>query len=157
MDGNSFSISDVEAFAARFYEGKKLLLIPYGYNITFAALAQGASASGVINIAANADFIMLGTHHRAQIGAAQNVGNKTAPFVRILMVDSGSNEQFTAQAVDLENYSTNGGYKNPLSYPRIIAGRTTVQVTVTNYAPTAETYTTLDIFLEGVSVRALQL
>ena len=110
----------------------------------------------MINIAANADFVLLGIHHRAQIGAAQNTSTKTAPFVRALITDSGSNEQFTAQAVDLENYSTNGQIVNNLAYPRIIAGRSTLNISVTNYAPTAETYTSLDVMLEGVLVRALQ-
>jgi hypothetical protein len=153
MNTDSFSISDVEAFVSRFYGGNPLLLTPYGYNTTFVALAQGQSASNVVNIAANADFVLLGLHHRAQIGAAQTVGTKTAPYVRVLVIDSGSNEQFTAQAVDLENYSTNGQIVNNLSYPRILAGRTTLTVQVTNFAPTAETYATLDIFLEGVLVR----
>lgn len=154
MNG-SFSISDVEAFISRFYNGARLLITPYGYGVTFAALAQNASASRVINIAANADFVLLGFRHRAQIGAAQNVSTKTAPFVRMLISDSGSNEQFTNTAVDLENYSSNGGYVQPLPYPRILSGRSTTTVQVTNYAPTAETYTTLDIYLSGVLVRKL--
>jgi len=55
--------------------------------------------------------------------AAQNVSTKTAPLVRMLVTDSGSNEQFTNVAVDLENYSTNGNIINSLTYPRIISGR----------------------------------
>lgn len=145
--------SELESFIARFYPGRKLLITPYAYTTTFLALAQGASASNIINIAASADFVLLSFQHRAQIAAAQNVGNKTAPFVRMLVTDSGSNEQYTNSAVDLENYSTNGGYKNALHYPRIISGRTALTVAVTNYAPTAETYTTLDITLRGVLVR----
>ena len=152
----SKSFTDLESFISRFYPGKKLLITPYAYTTTFAALAQNASASNVIAIAANADFVLLGFNHRAQIGAAQQVTTKTAPFVRMLVTDSGSNEQYTSGAVDLENYSSNGGYENSLPYPRIVSGRTALTVQVTNYAPTAETYTTLDIMLEGVLVRAYQ-
>lgn len=153
--GGNFSISDVEAFISRFYGGRKLLITPYGYNAQFSALAQGGSQTVVINIAANADFVLLGLRHRAQIGTAQTVSTKTAPFVRILFSDSGSNEQFTNTAVDLENYSSNGGYVQPLAYPRILSGRSTTTVQATNYAPTAETYTTIDVFMSGVLVRAL--
>ena len=155
MDDQSFSIADVEAFVSRFYGGKPLLLTPYAYNLTFSALAQSKQATQSISIAANADFVMLGLHHRANISAAQQVGTKTAPFARVLIIDSGSNEQFTAQAVDLENYSSNGSIPNNLSYPRIIAGRSTLTVQLTNYAPTAETYN-IDLMFEGVLVRALQ-
>ncbi|MBK9497445.1 MAG: hypothetical protein IPO08_23565 [Xanthomonadales bacterium] len=162
MQSNQFSMIDVEAFAARFYINKDtgqprpLLLTPYAYNITFASLAQGATATGTINISANADFILLMLHHRAQIGAAQNISTKTAPFVRVLITDSGSGEQFTNSAVDVENYSTNGNIINALSYPRIIAGRSSLTVQVTNFAPTAETYTSLDLMFDGVQVRAYQ-
>ena len=153
---NQYGIAEIEAFAARFYQGKTLLITPYGYTASFAALAQNATQTVIVNIAANADFIALGVSHRAQIGAAQTVSTKTAPFTRLLITDSGSNEQFTAQAVDLENYSTNGvGYK-ALDYPRIVSGRSTLTFSLTNYAPTAETYTSIDVFLHGVLVRAYQ-
>ena len=150
-----YSPTMIEAFLARFYGGSKLLITPFGYTATFLALAQNAQATQTINITANADFCLLGFRHRAQIGAVQNIGNKTAPFVRIQITDSGSNEQYTNGAVDLENFSTNTAYENNLAYPRIISGRSALLLQVTNYAPTAETYTSLDIFLEGVLVRVL--
>ena len=155
MSDVNYSISEVESFAARFYGGARLLITPYAYNTIFTSLSQGSTQSSVINIAANADFLLMGIHHRAQIGAAQTNSSKTAPYVRVLLTDSGSNEQFTAQPVDLENYSNGSNFGNNLPYPRIIAGRSTINVSVTNFAPTAETYTTLDIMLEGVLVRAL--
>lgn len=154
MSANTYSLQELEAFTARFYQGRPLLLVPFAYNLIFLALAQGAQASQVVNIAANADFCCIGIRHRAQIGAAQNVGTKTAPFVRMLVTDTGSNEQFSNTAVDLENYSTNDAKNNMLPYPRIVGGRSTLNVQVTNYAPTAETYTTLDVFFEGVLIRA---
>jgi hypothetical protein len=84
--------------------------------------------------------------------ANQNVSTKIAPLVRILITDSGSNEQFTNSAVDLENYSTNGNIINKLDYPRIISGRSTLTVQVTSYEASATL--NLDIFFEGVLVRA---
>lgn len=131
----------------------RLNVVPYGYNLTFTALAQNTSASQQLSITANADFVLLGVFHRAQIAAAQTISSKTAPFVRMLITDSGSNEQFTNSAVDLENYSTNSAYENGMSFPRWIGGRTALTVSVTNFAPTAETYATLDLFFSGVLVR----
>jgi hypothetical protein len=153
MQSQSFSIGEIEAFASKFYAGRALLLTPYGYNLTFSGLAAGASATQTLNIAANADFIALVVHHRANVAAAaQNVSTKTAPLVRMLVTDSGSNEQFTNSAVDLENYSTNGNIINTLPYPRIISGRSTLTVTLTNF-DAASTYN-IDVFFEGVLVRA---
>jgi hypothetical protein len=153
---NRYSFLDVQAFAAQIYgAGKNLSIVPYGYTTTFSALAQNATATNSLNITANADFILLELLHRAQIGAAQTVSTKTAPYVRVLITDSGTNEQFTNAAVDLENYSQNGVGSRSLPFPRFIQGRTALSIQATNYAPTAETYTTVDVFLSGVLVRAL--
>lgn len=130
----------------------KLTLLPYAYPVTFSALTQGSTQNAQALISANADFVVLGVNHRAQIGAAQTVSTKTAPFVRMLVVDTGSNLQWTQSAVDLETFSTNGIGVQNLPFPRILGGRTSLSITVTNYAPTAETYTTLDVVFSGVQV-----
>ena len=153
MQSEGFSISDIEAFASKFYQGRPLLLVPYGYNLTFTGLAAGTSATQTLNIAANADFIITNVHHRANVAAAgQNVSTKVAPLVRMLVTDSGSNEQFTNSAVDLENYSTNGNIINYLPYPRIVSGRSTLTVQLTSYE--ASQTLGIDVFFEGVLVRA---
>lgn len=153
MQSESYSIADIEAFASKFYQGRALLLTPYGYNLTFSSLAAGTSATQTVNIAANADFIITGLHHRSSVaGAAQNVSTKGAPLARILITDSGSNEQFTNSAVDLENYSTNGNIINKFDYPRIVSGRSTLTVQLTSYE--ASQTLNVDVFFEGVLVRA---
>jgi hypothetical protein len=154
MQSTSYSIGDIEAFASRFYQGRALLITPYAYTITFSSLTAGSTQSQVINIAANADFMALMFHHRATTGpgTAQTVSNKIAPLVRILVTDSGSNEQFTNAAVDLENYSTNGNIINDLPYPRIVSGRSTLTVQVTSYE--ASVSLNLDVSIEGCLVRA---
>lgn len=153
MQSESYSIADIEAFASKFYQGRALLLTPYGYNLTFSSLAAGTSATQTVNIAANADFIITGLHHRANVAAAgQNVSTKVAPLARILITDSGSNEQFTNSSVDLENYSTNGNIINKFDYPRIVSGRSTLTVQLTSYE--ASQTLNIDVFFEGVLVRA---
>lgn len=152
---NRYSVQELQAFLAQIYEGRKLLVTPDGYNVTFAALAFGTSQTAQINVSAVADFVLLGLAHRGVLAVAgQTVSTKPAPIVRILITDSGSNEQFTKQAVDLENWSENGTVDKMLPYPRVISGRSALTVQVTNYSPAAETWATLDIFLQGVSVRA---
>jgi hypothetical protein len=153
VQSESYSIADLETFASKFYQGRALLLTPYGYNLTFSSLAAGTSATQTVNIAANADFIITGLHHRANVAAAgQNVSTKTAPLARILITDSGSNEQFTNSAVDLENYSTNGNIINRLDYPRIVSGRSTLTVQLTSFE--ASQTLNIDVFFTGVLVRA---
>ena len=154
MYGYSFLAlqSWIQALYDRALGAALLYIVPYGYTATFSSLAQNASSSQQLGITANADFVLTGIKHRANIAAAQTVSTKTAPFARLLITDSGSNEQFTASAVDLENYSTNGVGDRLLPYPRWIAGRTSLTLALTSYAPTAETIS-VDIYLEGVLVR----
>ena len=157
MQSESYSISDIEQFASRFYGGRPLLLTPYAYNTTFTTLTQSTSQTNTVNITANADFIILGFHHRAEVDTTviQTASSKNCPYVRMLVTDSGTNEQFTNSAIDLENYSTNANIINLLEYPRIIAGRSTLTIQVTNYATAAGgTLAVLDIVLAGVLVRA---
>lgn len=148
----NFTPAELMAWIAPKYGNRRLTVLPYAYKTTFLALAQNGQAQAQILIAANADFLLLGINHRAQIGAAQTVDTKTAPFVRCLITDSGSNLQFWNEAVDLETVSSNGVGVQNLPYPRLLGGRTSLTVQVTNYAPTAETYTSLDITLSGVQI-----
>lgn len=145
----------VEAFASRFYEGRKLTMVPFAYSALFAAVAPATTQSQIITIAANADFILLAIHYRAWLTTAQTVSTKIAAFLRLLITDTGSSESFTNSAVDLENYGQNDAKPNALPYPRIIGGLTSLNLQLTNYAPLAETYTGVEVFLEGVRVRAL--
>lgn len=147
-----YSLEAVEAFVSRFYKGANVSIVPYGYTVSVIGLAQNTQQTITVPITSNADFFLLSFNHRANVGAAQNALTKTAPFVRMLITDTGSNEQFTNAAVDLENYSTNTNVNQSLPYPRILSGRTALTIQFTNYAPTAETYA-LDVYLEGVLVR----
>ncbi len=146
--------SEIEAFVARFYQGKRVLITPYGYPISFSSVAQNATSTQTINIAANADFILIGLRHRAWLAAAGlTVSSKPAATARLLLIDSGSNEQYTQTSVQLDNYSTNDAKVLNLCYPRVITGRTTITAQLTNNAPAAETIN-VEVLLDGVQVRA---
>lgn len=150
---NRYSIPEIQSFCQQIYGTLALLITPTAYNVTFTAMTAALSNTQQINISAVADFILLGLSHRANSGTLQTVSNKTAPFGRLLLVDSGSNEQLTQQAVDLENYSENGNVAKLLPYPRVISGRSALTATLTMFAPAAETIA-VDIMLQGVHVRA---
>lgn len=146
--------SELEAFISRFYEGRKVLITPYAYPLQFTAVTQNATQTLTINIAANADFVMIGLRHRMWLAAAgQTVSTKNTPIGRLLLIDSGSNEQFTQAPVQLDNYSQNDAKVVDLPYPRVISGRTTLTAQYTNNSPAAESQN-VEVMLNGVQVRA---
>lgn len=151
---NHYGLLELQAFANQIYGGRPLVMVPYGYALTFTSLAQNATQTQQLSITANADFILTGIKYRASIGSAETVSNKTAAFVRLLVTDSGTNEQFTSGPVDLENYATNGASQvGGLPYPRFISGRTALTVTATNFSPGGGQTYLLDLFFEGLLVR----
>ena len=151
-----YSIADLESYISRFYQGRPLLITPYAYNLTYTAaqLTAGATVSQVINIAANADFVATMVSYRsfATTATSQTNASDDLPFVRILITDSGSNEQFTNSAVDITNYGTGHNYLQSLPYPRIVSGRSTLTVQASNYS--TNTAYGLDLAVSGVLVRA---
>ena len=153
LNNPGFTYSELEAYCSKFYQGRRLLITPYAYVLTFSALAAAGSATQTLSIAANADFVLTHIHYHANVAAAgQTVATKTVALARMLVTDSGSNEQFTSAAVDLENYAANSFALNSLDYPRIISGRSTLTVQMSNY-DAAQTYN-IDVSFSGVLVRA---
>lgn len=149
-----FSIQEIQAFCRLLYGDRPLLIVPYGYTVTFANMTAGLSLSQQLSITANADFILLAVRSRTSDTTLQTVSNKNAPYYRLLITDSGSNEQFTNAAVDLENYASNGNTNGSglLPYPRFIGGRTSLSLVLTSYTATAGT-ASCDVYLEGLLVR----
>lgn len=148
-----YSIMELQAFANQIYGGRPLVMTPYGYTATFSSITASSSSTQTLSITANADFILTHIKSRTSDSTLQTVSNKNAPYYRLLIVDSGTNEQFTSVAVDTENYTTNGNtIQGLLPYPRFIAGRTSLSLTLTEYRGVAATQN-IDIFLEGLLVR----
>jgi hypothetical protein len=150
-----YSILEIQSFLNQLYGGRPLSVVPYGYTITFTDLVSpDVTSTQTLGITANADFVLLAIKYRQTANASQTVSNKLASLYRVLITDSGSNEQFTNSAVELESYATNGNTdQGLLPYPRFLAGRTTLTVTVSSFSTLVST-TTLDLFLEGVLVRS---
>lgn len=153
---SAYSIADLESYISRFYQGRPLLITPYAYSLTYTAaqLTAGATVSQVINIAANADFVATEVSYRSFATTATNQTNATEdqPFLRVLITDSGSNEQFTNSAVDITNYATGQNFQHALPYPRIVSGRSTLTVQLSNYS--TNTPYGVDLSVNGVLVRA---
>jgi hypothetical protein len=156
----NYDIHDVADFirglyATQDYPNPALYMAPYGYTISVVALAAAGSTTATLNITGNADFLLTDIFYRPSVAAAaQTVSTKTASFIRMLIVDAGTNEQFTASAVDLENYASNGNAGNRgLPFPRLIQGRTALAFTFTNWS--AAEASTFDVFLSGIQIKKM--
>lgn len=145
----------IEALYAAGMQGQvpRLWIEPYAYSLTFTGLAPAATATQILTINSNADFVLTGISHHANVAAAaQNSGTKTVPLVRASIVDTGSARPFFNTAADLENISANiVADGRGLPFPRWLAGNTSIQVQLTNY-DAAATYG-IELLFNGVSVR----
>jgi len=148
------SPSEISDYVAAIYPANtRKVLVPYSYSLTFAALAAGASATQQLPITANADFLHLQTGYRAAIAnAAQTVNSVPAPLARILITDSGTNEQFMASAIDITVYASQGiNVEGDHVFPRIISGRSALTVALTSYE--AANTNNIDVIFSGVLIR----
>ena len=156
------SYNAIEAFVRRVYNPSgdptldaKLSIQPYAYRIGFADVAAAAAPQAVVNIAANADFVLVAPRYHAIIDAA--TGWDATPMIRVLLTDTGSQEQLMSEAVDLESYFGHPSTAEfRLTYPRIISGRSGLSVQILNYsnilaAPVA--YKLVELTFAGVLVR----
>lgn len=152
MDG--FSIADIEQFASLMYSthADSLYLVPYSYPIEFEAVASNATATGIITLSANADFIALGLRHFTAFDSSATILSKPAGNVRCLITDTSSGDQFTNGSVLLENFGSNGTGEILFDFPRLLAGRGALSVQVTNLTGSEIIVTQLEI--HGVLVRA---
>lgn len=141
----------MEFVKATYSESGKVNIQPYAYRVPFANLTAGQTQTSVLNANANSDFILLSARYRAAIS---DVLENVNPLVRVLLTDTGSSVQLSDQQVDISTMFANYGESgNPdFVYPRIIAGRSALQVQVSNYSP-ALIYRTLELTFMGVLVQ----
>jgi hypothetical protein len=133
-------MQDIDAFITAMYTPRggpvpSLTIIPYQYPI--APIVALAAAGGVntqqLVMQANSDFLCFEILTRANIAhAAETVSTETLFQGTVLITDSGSNQQWTNAAVDVENYCSTGFRKNPLPYPKLTEGRSALTVVTTN-------------------------
>jgi hypothetical protein len=144
-------LSAIEGFVGRNYDpnGNKTITIqPYAYTVVFEDLAAGGSGNKNIQIAANADFVLVAPRSFTVIADSGYVAD---PLVKVLLTDAGSQEQLMSEAISITSYFGQPQRANDtgvLPYPRIISGRSQLNVQVTNYS---------DILTSSVAYKRLQL
>jgi hypothetical protein len=130
------------------------LYVPKRYAVLFTGVAPAATQTAQINISANGDFFLTRMVFASNnANAAQTNNSLIIPQFRVQITDSGSDELFANQALDISSIAslsalsdTGGGTDEP--YPRVITGRSTLTVAVTN-TEAANTYN-LEFILVGV-------
>lgn len=150
-----YSIAEIEKYVAMRYavSPDELYLVPYGYCVSFEPLANGTQGTAVLNMSANADFLLLGIRHVAYTADSDpTIFTKEAPNVRALITDTSSGDQFTNGAANLESFSTNGMGELSLEFPRLLRGRSALSIQVNNIG--SDDYAELQMFFHGVLVRA---
>ena len=110
------------------------------YALTFDALAAGATATGNIQIQADADFETQKLSYFADIaGGAQTVTTQVVPLTTVLIVDAGSGRQIMNEAVAVGALFGDGRIPFILPTPRVFAARSNITFTVANFSA-ATTY-----------------
>jgi hypothetical protein len=164
----------IEAFVRRVYNpdgdpgrDARITIQPYAYQVAFDDLGatSGALQVGVINIAANADFVLTDPRFQAIVDVASLTTpfpscDIAAPLIDVLLTDSGSQEQLMAEEVPVPTYFAHIASAAPtFMYPRVISGRSqlTVQVRNTSAILTEDIdYLKLRLVFAGVLVRGFQ-
>lgn len=105
----------------------------FSYELVYAALANGETATQNIQIEVQSDFMWQKAAVYADIaGAAQTQSSQVMPLCTVLIQDSGSNRQFQNVASPLTNLFGFGYSPFILPLPRVFGARSNIAVTLAN-------------------------
>ena len=106
----------------------------YTYEAGVDAIAVGASANDVINIEADADFILQKLTFYADIaGAAQTSGTRIVPNVTVQITDTGSGRQLMSNPIPIPAIFGSGELPFILPNPRLFRKNSTIQIAFTSF------------------------
>ena len=105
------------------------------YELDFADLTAGDSATGQFTIQQEADFILTKITVVSDIaGAAVTDSTRVIPLVTLMINDTGSGRNLMNTAVPIPNLFGSGGLPFILPRQRIFVASSVVSVTVSNYS-----------------------
>lgn len=136
--------------------GARLWMDPYEYVATFTSFnGVSGSTQQVIQINANADFFCTRINYAAGLGAAINIGNAPIVQARLQITDTGTGNTFFNSGCALETIAAHEYPERFLSMPRFCSANTSLALQLVACGTAAETFTYIDIVLEGVRVRTM--
>jgi len=138
-------------------QNDKFLIQPYYYPVDLLDIHPGATKTGQIQIAANADFIILSMNYRCSQnnGDASDTNGDVVPKLQLQITDVGSSMQFASSNVDIATFMgriNEAPYTAP--WPRMVSGRSSLSLQATSYAGT-DIYAQLTVTFWGLLVQSL--
>lgn len=129
--------------------GRRFIPDHFTYTAVVQGIAAGASASALINIEANSDFVWLKTAYMADVaGAAQTDSSRVIPLVKVAITDSGSGVNLQNVPVDVSTIAGHEGLPLNLAQPRVFSANSNISLTFSNYSA-ATTYGNVAISFIG--------
>lgn len=129
--------------------GRKYIPDHFIYSAVVQGLAAGASASALINIEANSDFVWLKSAYFAEIaGGAQTDSTRVIPLVKVAITDSGSGVNLQNIPVSISSLAGHEGLPLNLSQPRTFSANSNISLTFSNYSA-ATTYANVELNFIG--------
>lgn len=105
------------------------------YQEDFSSLANGASATGSINIQADSDFVVQKLTFLADIAAAvQTDSSRVVPLITIQITDTGSGRNLMESPAPISNVFGTGEIPFILPQPKLLLARSTVAISVANFS-----------------------
>lgn len=141
-----WSLEEINTFVRSQYNGRRFRIVPYVYPLLFGAIGANATLTQNVTISANADFWLSNIIVQASLEDVIT----TPPLLRILLIDSASNDQLSNVAIAVPNQCTWNTCVNNLPYPRKFNGRSTFTVQATDYS--AVGYGAVSFSFEGFQV-----
>ena len=150
-----YTMADLENFIRRNYRldgNVQISIEPYAYELAFTTLASGDTQTGTIQIQANADLVLTSPRFRCVQDSTDAALRDVVPEIKLLLTDSGSQQQLMNTGVDISTYFGQiGRAPYDLMYPRIISGRSAMVIQAQNYGTV--TYERLELTFAGVLVK----
>ena len=123
------------------------------YEVDFAALAAGGSATSSFTIQQEADFLLTKVTMVTDLAAAaQTESARVIPLVTLLINDTGSGRNLMSSAVPLPNLFGTGGLPFILPRQRLFVASSVVNITLTNFSAA----TTYNIKLSFIGEKAFK-
>lgn len=154
-----YDILTLQAFIKACYaveDQARLWLEPYSYPASFTAFngaSTGTPQQVIVQINANADFFMTRISYMAGLGSAITSNSLPVVQARLQITDTGSGNPFFASPMSLEAVAAHEYPERFLPMPRYLSANTSLQVQLTPIGTAAETFSYIDVILEGVRVR----
>jgi hypothetical protein len=124
-------------------------------SLTFAAGANGPTATLTQQLSADSDFYWTATSYQVDLAtAAQTNASRVVPAVTIQIIDQGANRSLHNAPVPLATVAGFGNEPHRLVHPRLFTRATSITVVLFNYS-TVENYTNVYVVLEGFKVYSL--